>query len=378
WNKQLAKNESTTLQVYYDVTDNDYIELHQTHHTFDIDFQHILPFTENQNLTWGTGYRLINSRNRGSFAITPTLKQEESNLFNLFVQDEITLIDEELVFTLGSKFEHNDFSGFEIQPSARLIWTPTTQQSIWVSISRAVRTSSLAEQGGVINQRIIAPSASVPLPTTISLTGGIGRASEKLIAYELGYRIKPIDSLSFDLTAFYNVYNNLRNFQPGTPFLDDSGTHFVQPIFLHTDMSGETYGAELTLTWHIMNKLHINANYSYLQMQLHAENGDSNFPENAERQSPHHKFSVLSTLNVLPNLDWNLWFRYVDSIPDFTIPSYFTLDSRLAWKPIQSIQLSVVAQNLLDNQHPEFGNDITLSRSSQVERGVYGKVEWNF
>ena len=377
WNKQISSAETTALQIYYDYTDYNSFTLHQQHSTLDIDFQHSLPLNASNTLIWGVGYRFISDDIDGTATISPTQAQINTQLFSLFVQNEWEMIEDELTFTLGSKFEHNDYSGFEIQPSARIIWTPTATQSIWASVSRAVRTSSRAEQGGVINQQTIEPSpASFNLPVLVSLTGSIDDASEKLIAYEIGYRIKPSDRVSIDAAIFYNNYKNLRNFEPGDPqFL---GTYFSLPINLHTDMSGETYGAELALFWYALDTWRINATYSYLQMQLHAENGDSNLSESEEDRTPHHKFSIRSSVDILPSLDWDLWLRYVDTVPDFNVASYITMDTRLAWRPVNALELSVTAQNLLDNQHAEFGTDVVFGQPNEVERGVYGKIEWHF
>jgi len=379
WNKALSADESTALQIYYDYTDYDAYTLRQEHSTFDMDFQHSLSLNASHNLIWGAGYRFVSDDIESTSTISPTKAQTDTHLFNLFMQNEWEIIEDELTLTLGSKFEHNDYSGFEVQPSARIIWTPNAEQSIWASVSRAIRTSSRAEQGGVINQKTIKPSpASFNLPVLVSLTGSIDDASEELIAYELGYRIKPTDTVSIDLAVFYNVYDNLRNFQPGSVIPAEDGTHLINPVYLQTDMSGETYGAELALSWQALDTLHINATYSYLQMQLHAENGDSHLSERREDRSPHHKFSIRSSVDISPSLNWNLWLRYVDTVPDFKIPSYITMDTRLAWKAINALEFSVTAQNLLDTQHSEFGSDIVLGQSNEIERSVYGKVEWHF
>lgn len=375
WNKQITQTESTTFQLYYDYTDKDNFWLQQEHNTLDIDFLHVFDFSDKQDISWGAGYRFISDHIEGSFLITPKITSIDTHLFNFFIQNEITLIPEKLTLTLGSKFEHNDYSGFEIQPSANIIWTPTAKQSVWGSISRAVRTSARAEQGGVINQQFI--NGLAPLPVLISLRGGIDDASEEVIAFQLGYRIKPLETLSFDVAIFYNIYDNLVNFHPADS-LEFAGTHLIQPLFIGTDMAGETVGAELAVSWQALDNLQINAIYSYLQMQLHTKNGTSTLSEVEEKQSPHHKFSIRSSLKLLPSLDWNLWFRYVDSVPAHNIPSYFTMDTRLAWQPINSLELSVTGQNLLDSQHPEFDSNLILTKPSQTARGVYGKIEWRF
>ncbi len=372
WRKQINEKESTALKVYYDYTERDNYWLRLEHNTLDIDFQHALPLGNAHNLTWGAQYRFISDSIDGSFIMQPTRKNLDYHLFSLFVQDEWELLEDELSVSVGSKFSHNDFSGFEVQPSARIVWTPTINQSVWASVSRAVRTSSRGEQGININPQVLSNG-----PTLTTFTGGLKDASEEVIAYELGYRFKPVDELSVDLALFYNFYDNLRNFNAdsGPQF---RGTHFVQFINMHSDMAAESYGGELAMSWKAMENWQVNATYSYLQIQMHAENGDSNLSESSEKQSPHHKFSIRSSLNVLTNLDWDLWLRYVDSIPTHRIPSYITLDTRLAWRPFKTLEVSVVGQNLLDSQHPEFGSDFVLTKPSQVERGVYGKVEWRF
>lgn len=380
WNKQIDDNEATALQVYYDYTEKDNYWLRQEHNTLDIDFQHALPLTASHNFTWGAQYRFISDDIEGSFILTPLKKNLDTHWFSLFVQDEWELLEDELTLTVGSKFSHNDYSGFEIQPSARIVWTPTANQSIWASVSRAVRTSTRAERGGVINQRTLPPFSTTPpapLPIVFSLTGSVSNASEEVIAYEVGYRLKPMDELTLDAALFYNFYDNLRNFDPA-PRPQFAGTHFVQFFNMRTDMAGESYGGELALTWKAWDNLSFNATYSYLQMQLHAENGVSNLSESSEKHSPHHKFSIRSSFNVLETLDWDMWVRYVDTVPDHQIPRYITLDTRLAWRPIQSLELSVIGQNLLDSQHPEFDSDFILTKPGQVERGVYGKIEWRF
>jgi len=82
------------------------------------------------------------------------------------------------------------------------------------------------------------------------------------------------------------------------------------------------------------------------------------------------------------DLPWHLELdvagRYVDSIRGPNIPSYFSLDVRLGWRPNPHLELSVVGQNLLDDRHPEFNSTIVNIQNTQVQRGVYGKITWRF
>jgi iron complex outermembrane recepter protein len=91
----------------------------------------------------------------------------------------------------------------------------------------------------------------------------------------------------------------------------------------------------------------------------------------SEGSNPRHTFSIRSYLDVTPTIDLDLWFRYVGRLPEKDIGSYTVLDARLAWRPYSNIELSLVGQNLLEEGHAEFS---TL----EVERSIYGKIDWNF
>lgn len=62
------------------------------------------------------------------------------------------LVPDRLTLTLGAKLEHHDLTGVELQPNARLLWTPSRRQTLWGSVARAVRTPGRGERDGTINQ----------------------------------------------------------------------------------------------------------------------------------------------------------------------------------------------------------------------------------
>jgi iron complex outermembrane receptor protein len=78
------------------------------------------------------------------------------------------------------------------------------------------------------------------------------------------------------------------------------------------------------------------------------------------------------------NWELDFWFRFVDELPALNIDSYTTLDVRLAWIPVPDLEIALVGQNLLDDQHPEFESERNDTQSTEVERGVYGKITWRF
>jgi len=55
------------------------------------------------------------------------------------------------------------------------------------------------------------------------------------------------------------------------------------------------------------------------------------------------------------------------------------VDARLGWRPRPGLELSVAAQNLFDDRHPEFASEGNLNiHTTESPRSVYGKVTWRF
>src|SRR5882762_6305600 len=220
WN-HTSERSSMSLQMYFDnttIADKSLFVDHQN--IFDIDFQHAFHTGDSQQFVWGFGYRSIRDKNDPSFTVSLQPNQVTLNHFSTFLQDEISLVDNRLQITLGSKFERNEFTGLEVQPNARLLWNLTPNQSIWTAVSRAVRTPALTEEGLRLNSAVIppgTPSNPTPLPAVLAVFGSHQFNSEDLLAYELGYRVQATSNLSIDLATFYNNYSNLRTAEPGTP-----------------------------------------------------------------------------------------------------------------------------------------------------------------
>src|SRR6185503_19682136 len=188
---------------YYDRTRRDMPPTFaETLNTFDIDARHRFPASTRQDVVWGLGYRLTDDQvsNGPMLAFLPPHLTQ--HLFTCFAQDEIKLVEDRLHLTLGSKFEHNDYSGFEFQPSGRIAWTPAREHTVWGAVSRAVRTPAR------IDRDLFAPGNPPFL-----LTGGAGFTSEKLYAFELGYKVQPFATLTASAATFYNIYDELRSLE---------------------------------------------------------------------------------------------------------------------------------------------------------------------
>jgi len=369
WSHTFAPDNELTLQAYYDRTERVSPVFGENRDTGDVDLQYRFDWGERQKIILGGGFRathasIDNSLNISFFPNDRTLK-----LYSAFLQDEITLVPETLRVTVGSKFEHNDFTGFEIQPSARALWTPGHAQTIWGSISRAVRTPSEAESDIRIN-----PAPPVPIPPgLLTIIGNPDMESEKLIAYELGYRIQPISQLRLDATAFYNVYDDLRSLEPLVP-----GP--VSPTRVANKLFGETYGTEISATAQVLSQWRVEAAYTYFEAQIHREEGgaDSRSEAAAEGGSPHNQFFIRSLVDLPWNLHFDSTLRYVDDLRMPRVPSYVTADVRLAWSPRNNLEFSVVGRNLFDDRHPEFAPTFVGTQRTEVERSVYATVVWRY
>jgi iron complex outermembrane receptor protein len=220
------------------------------------------------------------------------------------------------------------------------------------------------------------------LPTILIASGNRDFASEELLAYEIGYRVQATEQLSLDIAAFYNDYDHLLTGELGTPIPEppSAPTSLFLPVIGDNKMNGETYGAELAVDYQALDWWRLQASYSYLQIQLHLDSDSSDrWFEAAEGRSPQHQLSLRSVMNLPQNFELDVWGRSVDRLPSFNIGSYVTLDVRLGWKVHETIELSIVGQNLLDDHQPEFGMPFFIHTvPTEVERGVYGKIRWQF
>jgi iron complex outermembrane receptor protein len=384
WN-HTSEGSSISLQMYYDnttITDHSLFGDHQN--ILDIDFQDGFHVGDSQQFVWGLGYRSIHDKNNPSFTVSLQPNQVTLNQFSTFLQDEISLVHNRLHITLGSKFERNEFTGFEIEPNARLLWNLTPNQSIWTAVSRAVRTPALTEEGLRLNSAVIPPGTPgnpTPLPAVIAVFGSKQFNSEDLLAYELGYRVQATSNLSLDIATFYNNYSNLRTAEPGAPFVEGSPapTDIVIPFVAGNKMSGGTYGVELFADWKVVPKWRLAGSYSYLQMDIHKNaNSQDPTPDNPNGISPRHQWYLRSSIDLPKHFEQDTTLRFVDHLPSLNLPNYYSLDAHLGWRPVTSLELSIGGQNLLNNWHLEFLPDFVNTSPTVVKRSIFGSITVKF
>jgi iron complex outermembrane receptor protein len=377
WTHEFSEFSTLTLQTYYDHFKQEQVGTSETRDTFDLDAQLRFPLGTRNDVLMGLGYRLTSDEfpntPPANFYLSWVPPSRHDQVFSSFVQDEITLVPRRFSVTLGSKFENNDYTGFEIQPSVRLLWTPSEVQTLWGAVSRAVRTPSRYETGARVNYSVF-PIAAPPFLGLDRLSGNANAQSEDLLAYELGYRIEPTKKLSFDIATFYNQYDNLLRFVPGTPFVQ--GPVMVFPQTVQNSGSAETFGTEIAAQWKVLENWRLIAGYSWQHVNLHPN-------DRAFQGNPENQFQLRSYLDLPRNLQFNGALYYVDSqvaatgLGTTTIPSYVRLDLGLIWHPTKSLEIGIWGQNILQERHAEFPS-LKSSVQTEIPRSVLGKITWKF
>ena len=370
WIDQQENGAQFSLQTYIDWARRDEpLNFIDDRITYDIEAQYNLAPINRHELIAGIGFRFMDDEKTGNNNVSFSPAKRQSSLYNFFLQDKITLSPNKWFLTLGSKFEHNDFSGFELQPNIRLQWHPTSQQTWWSAISRAVRTPTPIEED---------------LTSTLVTGAGLRAAfvpnndfkSEKLIAYELGYRNQLTDSLSADISAFYNDYERLQTFKFQTivPVINGiDPPHFLLPVQFTNDMYGTSHGLESALNWMLNENLKISVNYSALRMSLTALEPAQ---ESAELLYPDYQSGLKVFWNI--NSNWTLDTSAVH-IAELAsgVDAYTRLDINLSGQLTKSLRFNLTGQNLLEKNHREFGSPDDIN-AAEVERSIYGKLTWNF
>jgi len=383
WSHTFSPDSDMSLQMYYDRTNmsqptaafalggttfepggifSDSLD------TYDVDFQHHFSLGDRNQITWGAGYRFTHDQNDNSPTLAFYPAPLNQNLWSTFVQDQIKL-QKSLFLTLGTKVEHNDYTGFEVQPSGRLQWNLTPKQMVWTAVSRAVRTPSRIDHD--LEEPTGLPS---PFPQSL-LTGTTAFTSETLIAYEVGYRAQLTDKVSGSVSTYYNDYTKIRSTTPSAPF--------GFPIYLQNNLEGETYGVEVSGDYQMLDWWRLHAGYDFLKEHIHVVPGEVDFTHGLnETADPQNQVFLRSSMDLPQNMEFDAGGRFIDSLTinngptAATVPGYFELEARLAWHPTKNLEISVVGQNLLQNQHPEYGFPGPMQ--VQIERSVYGKIAWRF
>lgn len=377
WQHTLSNESDLILQLYYDRDKRDEAVLAGHLDIVDVDFQHRFKPDRAHEIVWGFGYRYHRDDFAGTFAGGFSPEARTYDQFSGFAQDQIALIPHRLELTLGAKLEHNDFSGGEFQPGARLVWTPDDRHSAWAAASRAVRASSRGDEDLRSALDVVAVANG---PTTLVLLEGNPHfRSEKMNAFELGYRSRLSERLFFDLASFYNAYDELRTVELELPYPDPQAPEerLILPAVFQNRMSGRTYGSELALSAQPDPAWRLRASYAYLKIDLDLD-ANSSYTNGLlwEGISPHHRLGLSSAHDLGPTIDLDLMGRYTSELPGAFTDSYFGFDARLAWQLRPNLELALFGHDLLYAQRAQIRIPHGPTRAANAERGVQVSLYW--
>lgn len=352
WTHTYNSDHHVRFQTYYDRVERDIPgTFGETRDTVDAEFDQRFFIGHRHDFLWGATARLSRDRIDNSAALAFLPDSETVELYSVFVQDRISLAPDRLDLTVGSKFEHNSYSGFEFQPSIRLAWLPEERQTVWAAVSRAVRTPS----------RIDTDFFVFDGAGNTMIRGDRDFQSERLIAYELGYRFQPVKPVTLDFALFYHDYDHLRSLEG------------QDPTVLENLLEGESYGGEFSSTVRVSEWWRLKAGYAHIQKQLRAKSESDDDPDQrgAEGNDPRHILFLQSTLNLTEEWALDGVVRHVSELPNPSVPSYTELDLRLAYLFREELEFSLIGRNLLDPHHREFGS------THAVPRTVFFRVRWD-
>jgi iron complex outermembrane receptor protein len=391
WTDDIDPDSTWTIQVYWDGLRRRVKNLEVDFHwdTYDVDLQHRRTFGTRQKVVYGASYRLVESflsdsgRDNGFF-LSWDRNRRRDQTFGGFVQHELSLAGDRVSLIVGTKLERNDFTGWEVQPTTRVLWHPYRSHAVWAAVSRAIRTPNLTEDGAF--NRLL-PYSTTP-PTFPRLSANPDLAAEKARTFELGYRAQPTPRFSVDAAAFHSRYNDLVASQTGMAEPGPRGTRTL-PLLKVNGLDAKTYGIDVASAFNITESWRIRGTYSFLKMNLQRHAGIGPSAEAAEGQSPQHQVYAGSSWNLPHNLELDLTGRFVDRLEGFnpsnaqgvsnTIDAYASLDLRVAWLPTSKVSLEILGQNLLNSRQAEFGTSPAVrSPLVEIQRSAFAKLSMRF
>ena len=378
WQRVFAEGQDLQLQAFYDRVNRHEPNFAALQDTYDVDFLDRFDLPGHQQISWGLGARFVREDNPvvvSGLTFEPSPRTDR--LLTAFLQDEIKIIDNRLTLTLGTKFLRTNFTRWQLEPTGRLLWTPTEKQTVWAAFTHAVRTPSDAEENFSLLGYI--GTSNTGLPYFARFNPNPNFRSEELNGYELGYRLLLHKRVYFDVASFFNHYGDFFSEDiTGPTYVETnpSPTHLLLPADFGNGLLGTTEGVEIAPEWRPTNYWRLLGTYSFLEMHIKRspDSLDVGTAPIIQGSSPQHQATVQSDLDFAKHFSLDLTYRYVSALPELSVRSYSTGDARFAWRVSQRFQLSVVGQDLMQPHHPEFQSD--PGPLVGIKRSVYGQITW--
>ena len=378
WRRPLAGDGALMIQAYLDRERRSEPRVFGYDiETADFDLQVETSSARRHRLVAGFGLRLMRDDLPSAQLLTYEPAQESRRIWSGFLQDEIALAGDRARLTLGTKLEHNQFTGLEVQPTVRLSGKIGSRQFLWSSVSRAVRTPSRSER----ELRIWLTTVPSPsgLPVQVTFVGSQGLASEVLLASEVGYRLQATDTVTFDLAAFHHRYTGLLAARLG-PVRSEPGPppRLVQELMAAAAADAETQGLEITGGWAPRPDWTLTASYWSLRFSTLTLREGAQLVRTVFDSSPRHQARLGSRLNLPRGVELDLALQWADAVPSFALPSHLGLDGRLGWRLRPALELALSVRDLLSGPHVEFGTTEFGDLPSRVEPSASLSLTWTW
>jgi iron complex outermembrane receptor protein len=359
--RRFSATSELTAEGYYDRTWRKIPQqFEEVRDSVGVHAQQRLLLAERHVLVVGGDVRISHGRDEGVAGFFFEPESRTNQVYSVFVQDEFALRPSRLYLIVGAKFEGNDYTGLEVQPTARVRWMRSGNQMLWGAVSRAVRLPTRFDT----DLRIVNP-----VTRQVLISGSEDFNAETVVAYEAGYRVRPHARLAIDVAAFANRYDDLRSQElPTVP---------GQPVTLRNMLNAVTSGVEVAATVQPIDRWRVHGSYSYLYEDFSVDEGSTDrFNGMFEANDPAHMFALRSYLDLPAGFVFDGVFRSIASRPNPHVPAYSELDLRIGWMLRPGWELSLGGRNLLHDRHTEFSSP--GAPQYDFERGVYLRSIWRY
>ncbi|MFP5236826.1 MAG: TonB-dependent receptor plug domain-containing protein [Acidobacteriota bacterium] len=378
WKRVQAAGKDVQLVAYYSHDTRNELNLGYIGDTGDIDFTSRFPLPR-QEISWGGTLRWSHAHEVQvitGLTFTPPYKTDQ--LYQGFLQDELSIVPDKLSLTFGSKVLKTNYTGVLGEPSARLLYTPTATESFWGAYTHAVRTPADVERD--FNLSSYLGNAPNGMPIFARFIANHNFRSEQLNGYELGYRTMIGSKFYVDIATFYNHYGDLFSEDLlGPPYVENNPApvHILIPAQFGNQLVGTTTGGEVAPEWRPTSWWRLGGSYTYLDMHIKkgTNSTDLGSAKIVEGTSPDHEVLIQNQFDLPKAVSLNTAVRFIGALPGIKVPSYWTGDANVQWVAAHHIHFSVAGRNLFQPHHVEFIYD--PGPAVGIRRSIYAEITFS-
>ena len=345
----------------------------------DLDVVYTALVAKRHNLVGGGGYRYATDYIPPTAAFSLDPATSTGSIANIFAQDEIAL-SPQFSLTLGSKFEHDSLSGWDVQPTAKALWKiGPSGQRLWAATSRADRTPAPLDVA--FRLRTPLPPAPDGTPLMLGIFGNPTYQDERLTDLEVGYGLSLGRQAVIELAGFKGHYDGLATLHALTPTFESTPApaHVLVPLQFANGLDANTTGLEIDGRWNPFANVSLTGSYSYLRIVSHLTSeatGDEPASQSSEDLSPTDQWQVHASTPLGARAEISGSLFHVGRIDAQAIPAYTRADVRLAFTLTRQLSIVGIGQNMLQATHVEGTGASKGQTSTLIPRSASISLEW--